>query len=66
LNIPKPKMNSYKKIAIKDQEFAYDLDPDLVFNFTEDHIQIIYTDSRTNGEITETIYASQFHSKHTV
>lgn len=48
-------------MTIKEKEFQYDLDPDIIFNFTSDHIQYSYTKESSEHEETEeieTIYAA--------
>jgi hypothetical protein len=54
-------MNRYEKIPLNGQEFIYDLDPNLIFNYTQDHIEYIYT--RNQREITETVTTKQLNSK---
>lgn len=54
-------MNLYKKIPLNRQEFIYDLDPNVIFNYTKDQFEYIY--SRNQREITETVTAKQLNSK---
>lgn len=54
-------MSGFNKMTIKEKEFQYDLDPDIIFNFTSDHIQYSYTKESSEHEETEeieTIYAA--------
>lgn len=54
-------MTGFNKMTIKQKEFQYDLDPDIIFNYTSDHIQYLYTKESIEHEDTEeieTIYAA--------
>lgn len=54
-------MNRYEKILINGQEFIYDLDPNLIFSYTKDQFEYIYT---SNGrELTEVVTAQQMIHK---
>ncbi|KAI7893374.1 uncharacterized protein EV154DRAFT_600886 [Mucor mucedo] len=54
-------MNRYEKILINGQEFIYDLDPNLIFSYTKDQFEYIYTSH--GRELTEVVTAQQMIHK---
>jgi hypothetical protein len=59
-------MNDYKTLTIDNQDFKYDLDPDLVFNFTPDHIKFVYTKRTNSVAVIKTILNRQLDSRERV
>lgn len=54
-------MNGYKKISLNGQEYIYDLDPNLIFAYTKDQFEYIYT--LNQREITEIVTAKHLDHK---
>lgn len=59
-------MSDYKTINIDKQDFVCDLEPDVVFNFTQDHVKFIYTKSSNGTKISRTVTTKQLDSKEKV
>ncbi|GAA5816894.1 hypothetical protein MFLAVUS_010429 [Mucor flavus] len=54
-------MNEFEKLTLNNQEYLYDIDTSIVYNFTHDQVEYVYTQNQT--EITEVLTIKQLHAK---
>ncbi|GAA5805095.1 hypothetical protein HPULCUR_010608 [Helicostylum pulchrum] len=54
-------MNEFEKLTLNNREYLYDIDTCIVYNFTHDQVEYVYTQNQT--EITEVLTAKQLHAK---